>query len=62
MRQAYANVEKMEDVLMWASDYPHFDCEGPDSIKELRQSCVGLPESVQRKVFSENAARCYGLK
>ena len=52
----------MEDVLMWASDYPHFDCEGPDSVKELRKSCEGLPESVQRKVFGENAARCYGLE
>ena len=50
-----------EDVLMWASDYPHFDCTFPGAVEELQESCAELPESVQRKVMGENAARCYGL-
>ncbi len=51
----------IEDVLMWASDYPHFDCGGPRIVEELRESCEGLPASVQGKVLGDNAARCYGL-
>lgn len=50
-----------ENVLMWASDYPHFDCTFPGVVDELREGCEGLPESAQRKIMGENAARCYGL-
>ena len=50
-----------ENVLMWASDYPHFDCTFPGVVDELREGCEGLSESAQRKIMGENAARCYGL-
>jgi len=50
-----------EDVLMWASDYPHFDCTFPGVVEELQEACVELPEDVQDKIMGENAARCYGL-
>jgi len=49
------------DVLMWALDYPHFDCTFPGVVEELRESCEPLPENAQRKIMGENAARCYGL-
>jgi predicted TIM-barrel fold metal-dependent hydrolase len=51
----------LEDILMWASDYPHFDCTFPGVVDELRESCDSLPESAQRKIMGDNAARCYGL-
>ncbi|MBI3247125.1 MAG: amidohydrolase [Deltaproteobacteria bacterium] len=50
-----------ENVLMWASDYPHFDCTYPGVVEELRESCETLPDSAQRKIMGENAARCYGI-
>jgi predicted TIM-barrel fold metal-dependent hydrolase len=50
-----------ENVLMWASDYPHFDCTFPGVVDELREGCAVLPEGTQRKIMGENAARCYGL-
>jgi predicted TIM-barrel fold metal-dependent hydrolase len=52
----------MTDVLMWASDYPHFDCTFPGVVGELREGCAHLPESERPKLMGENAARCYGLE
>jgi uncharacterized protein len=50
-----------DDFLMWASDYPHYDCTFPGAVEELREHCAALPQSAQRKIMGENAARCYGL-
>jgi len=50
-----------DEFLMWASDYPHYDCTFPGAVEELREHCAVLPESGQRKIMGENAARCYGL-
>lgn len=48
-----------EDVLMWASDYPHFDCTFPGLVvEELQDAYVELPEDAQDKIMGENAARC----
>jgi predicted TIM-barrel fold metal-dependent hydrolase len=52
----------VDEYLMWASDYPHYDCVFPGAVKELRENCAGLPDSSQRKIMGENAARCYGLQ
>jgi len=46
---------------MWASDYPHYDCEFPGAVDELRAHCAALPADSQRRIMGENAARCYGL-
>jgi hypothetical protein len=48
-----------DDFLMWASDYPHYDCTFPGAVEELREHGAALPESAQRKIMGENAARCY---
>ncbi len=47
--------------LMWASDYPHFDCTFPGAVEELKQHMEGLSEEARRKVLGENAARLYKL-
>ncbi len=50
-----------DDFLMWASDYPHYDCTFPGAVEELREHCAALPEASRRKVMGDNAARCYGI-
>ncbi|HZO80495.1 MAG TPA: amidohydrolase family protein [Candidatus Binataceae bacterium] len=50
-----------DDYLMWASDYPHYDCTFPGAVEELREHCAALPEASRRKVMGDNAARCYGV-
>jgi len=49
------------DFLMWASDYPHYDCEFPGAVRELREHCATLSPETQSKIMGDNAARCYGL-
>src|SRR5262249_52877567 len=49
------------DVLIWASDFPHFDGHFPGAVTEALEGMAALPEPVVRKVLGENAARMYGL-
>jgi hypothetical protein len=49
-----------EDQVIYASDYPHFDCDFPNSVAELVENS-GLPGRVLEKVLGRNAARLYGL-
>jgi uncharacterized protein len=51
----------VEEYMMWASDYPHYDCQFPGAVEELREHCAALPEDSQQKIMGANAARCYGL-
>ncbi len=44
--------------VVFASDYPHFDCKFPHSVDALRSA--GLTDSVTSVVTSDNAARLYG--
>jgi len=45
-----------EDVVMFATDYPHFDFDSP-----LRSLPPRLPEELKRKILYENARTFYGL-
>lgn len=47
--------EGIEDVLCYASDYPHWDTDNPITIAQR------LPSEWHRKVFYNNSARFYGL-
>jgi predicted TIM-barrel fold metal-dependent hydrolase len=44
-----------EHVLMFASDYPHYDFDSPT------RTFPKLPEDVHQRIFFENAAELYGL-
>jgi predicted TIM-barrel fold metal-dependent hydrolase len=46
----------LDDNLMFASDYPHWDWDSPDGAFPVR-----LPGELQRKLYHDNAARLYGL-
>lgn len=48
-----------EDYILWASDYPHFDCTFPGAVDELREAKV--PPKVLNKILGENAVRFYHL-
>jgi len=48
------------DFVMYASDYPHWDGEFPNSTRALR-SRTDLSEVSRRKVLGENARRFYAL-
>jgi predicted TIM-barrel fold metal-dependent hydrolase len=48
------------DFALYASDYPHWDSDFPESAKSLRER-GDLPEAARRAILGENAARCFGL-
>ncbi len=47
------------DNLMFETDFPHPACLYPSVRDQVERSLGGLPESVQRKVLYETAARVY---
>jgi hypothetical protein len=51
-----------EDVLFWASDFPHFDGHFPGAVTEALEGLGAEPERVKRKVLGENAARMFGVE
>lgn len=70
-RQCFVSVEEEEpglvpmldaypEAVMFASDYPHGDGIFPGSTRELLGSEV-LDAKQKRRIFSDNARRCYGL-
>ncbi len=44
----------MNDHLMFATDYPHWDFDAPDQAFPER-----LPEDLERQILGENARRLY---
>jgi len=47
-----------EDVLMYASDYPHSECQFPNSVDNILQWTSLGPET-KRKLLWDNAVRFY---
>ncbi len=47
-----------EDTLMFATDYPHSESWFPKSV-EVVLGWAGLAETAKRKLFWDNAVRCY---
>lgn len=45
-----------EDILVFATDYPHFDFDDPDAAVPR-----ALPESLREKILYKNAAELYGF-
>jgi len=50
-----------EDVLLYASDYPHWDSDWPHTVKTVRER-TDMSDQLKRKVLADNALRFYGLK
>ena len=49
-----------EERLIYASDYSHWDCICPDSVKVLRER-TDISEGLKQKIFNQNAARLFKL-
>jgi predicted TIM-barrel fold metal-dependent hydrolase len=49
-----------EDTIVYASDYPHWDCRFPDSVRLIAERDDISPE-LKRKILSENGKRLYNL-
>ena len=47
-----------DDVLMYASDYPHAECQFPDSVDNILKWSSLRPDT-RRKLLWDNAARFY---
>jgi predicted TIM-barrel fold metal-dependent hydrolase len=47
-----------DDVLMYASDYPHSECQFPNSVDNILK-WSSLKSDTQRKLLWDNAARFY---
>jgi predicted TIM-barrel fold metal-dependent hydrolase len=49
------------DVLLWGSDYPHFEGAFPDSQRWVDKLFAGVPEDEVMKIVHDNAADLLGL-
>lgn len=49
------------DTVMYASDYPHWDCEYPESLHTI-QTRKDLSEAQRRALLHDTAARFYGIE
>lgn len=48
------------DHFLFASDIPHWDCEFPENVEQLRKHKV-LSDSVKEKILKKNAQRLFNL-
>jgi uncharacterized protein len=49
------------DRIVFASDYPHGDCDFPHSVTKFRKRS-DISEEIKEKILWENAARLYGIR
>jgi predicted TIM-barrel fold metal-dependent hydrolase len=49
-----------EDVVVYASDYYHWDCKFPDTVKIITER-TDLGDGAKRKLFTDNPRRLYAL-
>jgi uncharacterized protein len=49
-----------EDIVVYASDYYHWDCSFPDTVKIVAER-GDLSKSAKQKIFDDNARRLYNL-
>jgi uncharacterized protein len=50
-----------EDMILYASDYPHWDGTFPHSVTHIAER-TELTDTQKQKILRDNVARCYGLR
>jgi predicted TIM-barrel fold metal-dependent hydrolase len=58
---AYAAQVLGDDKILYASDYPHWDCAFPNSARHIAER-PDLPPDTRRRILGENAARFFNLR
>jgi predicted TIM-barrel fold metal-dependent hydrolase len=48
------------DKIVYASDYPHWDCEFPNSVRAIAERSE-LDDDVKRAILHDNARRIFNL-
>jgi predicted TIM-barrel fold metal-dependent hydrolase len=54
-------LERLQDRLMFGSDYPHIESTWPESRQAFEKACVGVPDAMRAKLAGGNCAALYGL-
>jgi predicted TIM-barrel fold metal-dependent hydrolase len=54
-------LERLQDRLMFSSDYPHIESSWPTSHAAFERAVEGAPEAIQTKLAWKNVATLYGL-
>jgi len=49
-----------EDVVVYASDYHHWDCKFPDTVKIITER-TDLSEGAKRRILEDNPRRLYAI-
>lgn len=52
---------RLQDRLMFGSDYPHVESSWPESQQSFKDYCVDVPPAIQHKLASGNCAALYGV-
>jgi len=55
------DVERLQDRLMFASDFPHVESSYPESRSAFARYFGDVPTEIRRKLAGENAARLFGI-
>ncbi len=56
-----AYVERLQDRLMFGSDYPHVESSWPESRRLCEAHIAGLTPAIRRKLSAGNCAALYGI-
>ena len=49
-----------DDKILYASDYYHWDCAFPDSVRLIAER-ADLSERAKKRILADNAARLFNL-
>lgn len=49
------------DRIQWSTDFPHVQCDWPDSRKLIAEQFAGLPEAETRRIVRDNAVEFFAL-
>jgi predicted TIM-barrel fold metal-dependent hydrolase len=50
------------DRIMWATDFPHGECDWPYSQQVIDESFRGIPDEAKHKVIAGNAIEFFHLE
>lgn len=49
------------EKIMFATDFPHIECEWPESRPLIDAIYAGVPDDERRKIWADNAVKFFGL-